>query len=780
MLNQNIYITYSNQKARELNLDDNIDVFSKITTLDSLIFDLFEANNLQTIIDESIGGAIVYKIISEHNIQYFSYLDSDAISLKTIWSFIVKCNRNNVEYNQIVDGKKLTAIITINKYYQEYKKQFNLVDIADVEKIVYESFDLKYFDSYITIFIDDFQVGNINYLKSNYQEKIYQQLLDINISKKFNNITVSNRNTKIMTISNEVFDSIDEVKNAIKLIRFLLKDESNKPDDILMVASDINEYAPLYKLFLDEYKLKGYSSTGTPLSSFYNDSDPRIKSALNSYKSQLNTTEKLYTKLGLTFTDKVKENLKSNIKISDERIGIEITEPNQISGLNKTYKHIIFIGTDINHFPLKSSDNFLYSYEDEIRYFYMNNYFTDAQTQYSELKRLSENLYVITASHSGKREISRSILIENSFAEKIDLSDIRSSNDITLDEQAVIDSVNTKIYFNSITKSEFTQFDGANVEDIHATYLSASQINSYNSCPLSYLYKNKVKIKAPRQNEEGFDAMEQGSLMHLCFELFGKSIKNHHIMTTDLIELSNLMYEKSIEAYNHKDTREPMGKDIMVENIHHQIFLSNLQAGLKDTRSKGLLAKFVDYYIKHAEQLKYFKNTEFEKEFILDNDLKPYELKSNDDKNYFIKGFIDRFDNLDDHINVIDYKSKKMSSNIDKDKQEEITTLKDVQLALYILYSSQAYPDKDYKAHLLTFKGDNLYYNFANLSTIDEKDTVLYNEEYANKLREVIYGTKAKIEAGNFTFDSSDEKYCGYCDFKHMCHSIILNKIKKI
>ena len=55
----------------------------------------------------------------------------------------------------------------------------------------------------------------------------------------------------------------------------------------------------------------------------------------------------------------------------------------------------------------------------------------------------------------------------------------------------------------------------------------------------------------------------------------------------------------------------------------------------------------MDYYIERAAEFEYFQNTEFEKLFVLDDELKPYELKNKDDKNYFIKGFIDRFDNLE-------------------------------------------------------------------------------------------------------------------------------------
>jgi ATP-dependent exoDNAse (exonuclease V) beta subunit len=134
------------------------------------------------------------------------------------------------------------------------------------------------------------------------------------------------------------------------------------------------------------------------------------------------------------------------------------------------------------------------------------------------------------------------------------------------------------------------------------------------------------------------------------------------------------MYEVSVEAYHDDRTKEarPNG-----ENIHHRIFLSTLQAGLNDDRDPGVLAKFVDYYIANAEALDHFQKTEFEAEFLLDAELKPYERKDEKDYGYFIRGFVDRLDVLDDRINIIDYKSKKIGSKGGKHAktQEKIDNL---------------------------------------------------------------------------------------------------------
>ena len=765
-LPQNLYITYSNQKARDLKSNGVIASLDKVITLDGLILEMFERHNFEYIIDEMLGTSIIYKIIQEHNIHYFDYLKEGALSLNTIYNFIIKCNRNSIAFKSLLASPKLDAIQHINEHYQQYKLTHKLVDIADIEDRVLRDWDDGFFSGFTEVFIDNFVLRDIHFIKSANQQRILEKL---SLFTPIDVVKTNHASAKLIQPSHEVFDTIDEVKTALKIARKLLEEGAGADaDDILIVASDIAEYGALYKLFLDEYSLKGYSSIGTPLPHFFNSDNPKVKAALNSHNTNIENLKNLYKKLGLTFSKSTEDAIKANITILDEKIGIELTEPNQLVGLSRRYKHIIFMGTDINHFPPKASDNFLYSYEDDINYFYANNYFTSSQTQLNELKRLSDNLYIITATYSGKRELKRSILISNDFDDTIDVSQVQSLSQLALNNQTKTPDDRTEKYYKSIADKAFTLFDGNGVEGVNATHLSASQINKYLSCPLAYLYSSKVQIKAPNQEEEGFDVMEQGSLMHLCYQLFGEHIKNNHVTCKDQNELYDLMYRVSIEAYNHENTTKERGE----ENIHHQIFLSSLQAGLKDDRNAGLLAKFVNYYIEKAEEFNYFKTTEFEKEFALDSELKPYILKDKEDKNYFIKGFIDRFDTLENQINIIDYKSKKVE-RLDKEKQEQVNTQKDIQLALYILFAKQQHPNKTYDSHLLSFKGNQKGVKFATLSNID-----VYNDAYEESLKKLIFDTKDSIEAGNFGFNNSDEKMCGYCDYKFLCHESVLNKNK--
>lgn len=761
-LEQALYITYSNQRARDLKGSSILSPLDKVITLEELILENYEQKHFEYLIDNTLGASIVYSLIQNHDISYFSYLQSDSESLSVIFDFIVKCHRNDVAFDVLLDGEKLAAIKAIDAHYQSFKKEHRLVDIADVERTVVSEWNDESLKRFSDVFIDDFRVGELDFVKSKKQAELLDKLSFFQPIPKNEK---PHAKTKLITPSSNAFDAIDEMKTALKITRKLLK-EGAAAEQILIVASDINEYAPLYKLFLDEYGLKGYSSVGTPLSTFHNTDSPKVQSALQGYLSEIKSLEALYKKLGLILSKEVKEKIKASTVIGDEKIGIELTEPNQLVGLTRRYEHIIFIGTDINHFPPPAKDNFLYSYEDDLNYFYANDYFSSSQTQLDELKRLTDNLYIITAGYSGKRELVPSILIGKHFDESIDVSGIKSASELALQKQTVMPDEDTKAYYESIVSDALTLFDGKGVEGVSAKHLSASQINKYLSCPLAYLYSNKIRIEAPKQSDEGFDVMQQGSLMHLCYELFGRKIKETQNTSTDREELFDLMYDISIEAYNNEETTKERGE----ENIHHQIFLSTLQAGLKDDRDTGLLAKFVDYYIERAEEFEYFQNSEFEKPFALDDALKPYEIKDDNDPNYFIKGFIDRLDNLEGKVNVIDYKSKKIGTKSGKHKetQEKIDDLKDVQLALYILYVKQAYPGKEYYSSLLSFKGESKAAHFGEL--LHE----VFDEAYEAKLKGLIFDTKEGIENGNFGFDNSDEKACGWCDYRFICHESIL------
>lgn len=768
-LKQNLIITYSNQKARELkkSLKNPLD---KVVTLSSFTNDFFEKNSFKTIIKPLIATSFIYKTIKDENIKYLDFISQNSDTLDLIYDFILKINASKVDLSKILKDEKLKAIELLNSKYIEFKNKNNLVDSNDIFQLAIDNFDKNDFTKYEKIYLDSFEMKNIKFYKSNLELELLNLLKKISIplEEPLN----QDLKAKLYKLKKQPFDINDEVETALKLSRKLLEDDKNlKSSDICIVTTDINEYAPIFRLYLPKYGLKGFDSKGVSLKLFSGKetSNIQVKSSFESIEKELKLYEKSCKEFGLNIDlEKLKEKLVNETYILEDKVGIELTEANQLIGLNKQFEHIIFIGTDINHFPPKRSDNFLFSSEIAQKYFCENNYFENSLLQYEELKKLAKNLYILYPKYKDKRELSASIIIDKNIENLVDISNIKAKKE----------KIQKEDFLTSITSNEFTKYDGIDVIGVNANHLSASQLGSYAKCSLKYLYVNKLRIKTPKEDEDGFDVAQMGTLMHSCFEAFAKKVQGNKTLGIEVFK--SIMFDVLQEEYemfiNNPDN------EIKEENILHLLYKYTLSKGLKDDKNDGLLIKFINYYDENKEELNYFINSEFEKEFALDNELKPYKLIDENDKNYFIKGYIDRFDNLENQVNIVDYKSKK-ANGVLQDKLDEIFNFKDFQLGLYTLYATQEYK-KDVDSYLLTFKTDNDHTKFARVTTNNElvpqnrgKNTgVWYDENYENDLKSNIFAIKEKIEQGDFRFDSSDDTYCGYCEIGFMCNKSLLNK----
>ena len=768
-LKQNLIITYSNQKVRELkkSLKNPLD---KVVTLSSFADEFFEKHSFKTLIKPIIATAFLYKTIKDENIEYLDFISQNSDTLDLIYDFILKINASKVELSKILKDEKLKAIEILNIKYKEFKYKNNLVDMNDIFQLIIDNFDKNDFTKYEKIYIDSFEIENIKLYKSNLELELINLFREISIPLE--QTLNTNISAKLYKLNKQPFDINEEVESALKLARKLLEDDENlKSSDICIVTTDINEYAPIFRLYLPKYELKGFDSKGISLKLFSGkkSSNLQVKMAFDSIEKELKFYDESCKKFGLNIDlQKIKEKLANETYILEDKIGIELTEANQLIGLNKEFEHIIFIGTDINHFPPKRSDNFLFTSQIAQDYFCENSYYESSLFQYKELKKLTKNLYILYPKYKDKRELTASIIIDKNIENLVDISNI----------QAKKEKIQKEDFLSSITSNEFTKYDGLEVSGVKANHLSASQLGSYAKCPLKYLYINKLRIRTPREDEDGFDVAQMGTLMHSCFESFAKKVQGNKILGIEAFK--SIMFDVLDEEYqlfiNNPDN------EIKEENIFHILYKYTLARGLKDDKNDGLLIKFINYYEEKKEDLNYFINSEFEKEFALDNELKPYKLVDENDKNYFIKGYIDRFDNLENQVNIVDYKSKK-ANGVLQDKLEEIMNFKDFQLGLYTLYATQEYK-KDVDSYLLTFKTDNDYTKFARVTTNNElipqnrgKDTgVWYDENYENDLKSNIFSIKEKIENGDFRFDSNDDTYCGYCEIKSMCNMSLICK----
>ena len=702
-----------------------------------------------------------------------------------MYDFLLRLSLNDVKIEAFgYTQEKQKAVKKLQNAYTKYKKEHNIFDRADIVKLASQKIN-DYLKQFEKVYVDSFKIGDLTLHGS----KVEIELLDKIKKHKYSSTIRRRKKAKETTLfANMAFNAYDEVRTAIKIAKKLMLDGENE-EDIVIVASDKNEYLPYYYTLLDEYGMQGYDEDGIVLQSFGMElnalkfhPDVRVQKAFWRFWVQQKKIIQLSSHFNLPIDkERLKITLLQNTTVKKERTGILFGDLYTLVSKERNYKHIIFIGADITHFPKKAKDNFLYTQRESQKHFFVSKPFEVAKTLYDELKKLSTNLYIIQAEYKGKRKLAPSIVVDKKIPNSFDIEEIKSRADYLKEQKRIVEP-ELEAYEQSISSAKFSVYDGLIEQRFtQGDKLSASALNTYRKCPMQYYFANVLELKAPQDEKEGFDAAQRGSLIHKCFELF--VIKAKELQEADFTKenLYKFMFEISEEAYVSKEIQDAIGYDKegnLKENINHKITLKEIQQGLDDPNAaqKSHLARFVDYVLEN--RFEYFQNSHAEEEFMLDSEFAPLDIEAKskeekeriDKEKRFLKGFIDRLDNLKNEVNIIDYKSSLSSySRSDFLLDKENGELKNFQLGLYMLYAKQRYPNKQsYNAHLVSFKEQKPMY----IELKDEK----YTDEYEQKMKEQILQIQKKINGGIFAFDNSDEKVCEYCDFATLCHQAVLSK----
>jgi len=768
-------------RAKQIEQEQN-NPLAQSLTLDNFIKAVYERYGTKRAIEQTEAKYILAAQLDKVERHYFDYLTTTSDALDEIVSFFIAVKRNTqtikaFDYVQEKENE-LEALLL---HYNTFLEQYHLADQGDVESEVLSILQnnedaTKVFGELI---IDNFETNAIHYESSKLQSEILNTLFQNGVvssqPQSFNHHTA-----KFYQPSIAPFNQIDEVAASLKIARKLL-DEGEKAEEIIIVTTAIDEYAPLFEAQLESYGLKGYSSKGTSLRNYL----PLIKGKDKNFKDEsLIQAANTYARLKISVKQLHERMLQMGIEINYSELleksidearvkqrsyeGILLTEPNQLLSKAKI-NHLIFMGTDMGHFPPQSKESFLVTQKQKQNLFHGNSIYLSSQNHYLHMKSMADNIYIVTATYKGKTKLGRSMMITEK-CEDFDIGAYKAQHELLREKQR-ISNENIEPYLDALQMDELTAYDGLDVGNFTVKSLSASQLNSYAMCPRRYFMSRILKLKAPQESDEGFDAMQKGTIMHRCYELFAKAVKAEEITLESSVRstLQASMKDISVIAYQEFLQGEE-DQEVIDENIHHRLYLQELQKGLDGaTEGEGVLQHFLKYVTANREMLDHFNSSEFEMEFRMDEQFNPV----GEDDRYFIRGFIDRIDILEDEIRIVDYKSKKMDSKIDKKKVEQMKELKDMQLALYILFARRQYGDKKIESYLQTFKTKNEHAEFAKAATFDvgkEDEYVLYDDAFEQRLIAKIEEIKNSIIEGDFHYDDGDEDQCKWCEFGLMCN----------
>ena len=286
-------------------------------------------------------------------------------------------------------------------------------------------------------------------------------------------------------------------------------------------------------------------------------------------------------------------------------------------------------------------------------------------------------------------------------------------------------------------------------------YVSPSSLNKYINCSLSFYYHYLVKIRKEDEVSEFAEANNIGTAIHEALnKIYPKGLITSQSVNQKKKDLLRKVEEEFIKEMKGQDVSK--GKNYLSLQISKKLtqsFVEFEERFLKKISSRGLTLNILE------------SEGEFE-----------HQLQVNQ-KLFTIKGKVDRVDEINNQIRVIDYKTGKVSkSDLSilefNELLENPNKAKAFQLLVYAyiyLKNNPQYSDREVIAGNFSFK--NLKEELLTVAkTINrKKETIIINKAILNNIEETITKIIEKIMNGDFR-KTSEISRCEYCDYKSICN----------
>lgn len=256
-------------------------------------------------------------------------------------------------------------------------------------------------------------------------------------------------------------------------------------------------------------------------------------------------------------------------------------------------------------------------------------------------------------------------------------------------------------------------------EPVHVHYLSYSQINTFEICPLHYKLKYLLKIPTPITPAQSF-----GTSIHKTLDNFYKShVSGERVTINTLLKIfKNEWVDEGYSSKTHEKRAFEKGKRILNEFYKNEFKRQEKPIGLETM-----------FKIPLSFKLSPFKN----------------------DKPLMIGGMIDRIDKKGKGIEIIDYKT---GERVPSQKQAD----KDDQLTLYALAAARI-REKPFGGNP---KDIRMTLHFIEKG---ESVTTKRTKEQLKQAEKRMFKIRREIETSDFK--CSNHIFCKNCEYKIMCNA---------
>lgn len=285
-------------------------------------------------------------------------------------------------------------------------------------------------------------------------------------------------------------------------------------------------------------------------------------------------------------------------------------------------------------------------------------------------------------------------------------------------------------------------------------YLSASSINTYIDCQLKFYFNQIENIIGDIIVDDYIDSATFGTIIHNVLSKLYIPYTNKTLSKTDFQDIKGKQLDHTITQEVNKEYFHKTDLDLDQELIGEGILIGKTV--------KYIIESVIDY----DSQIEHLEFVQSEKKEYCHWDI-------NDHLSINLKQYIDRVDNADGILRIVDYKTGKDDISVksiedmfipNKKRQKAI-----LQLLIYCNVYHQLHPETQiikpiiYKLKEIK-KGNNFFIKFGNEELLDYRDV---NKEFLEELSKVLYSLfDSKIPFAQ----TSNIDMCEYCEFAQICH----------
>lgn len=290
--------------------------------------------------------------------------------------------------------------------------------------------------------------------------------------------------------------------------------------------------------------------------------------------------------------------------------------------------------------------------------------------------------------------------------------------------------------------------------------ISASAINTYLDCPLKFYFSVIENVQEEEQVTETIESSVFGSILHKVMEELYEPLRGK-IVTADLL----VAIGKDTHALTTAISRA-FAEVFFKTNVIRPLTGQNYLIG-------EMIRKYVEKTIERDRKLTPFRYLESERR-IIDSFI------LSDGREIQLKGFIDRIDEVDGIIRIIDYKSgtgntvfNSIASLFDMKEKERCKAVMQVFMYAWMYQrlpegrNKMIRPGIYYMRELFSQEFDpNIYYRLERNNKVMVSSFGDYVLDYEIGMRSCL----DKIFHGETPFvQTPTGKACVYCDFKEVC-----------